>query len=385
MIKRREPSWSSKTVLLSILAMAILLALFIPAITADGEAGDGEDESMMDWEDWENDDGEDHHQPPPPPPAPVDPNAALEHTPGTTPVRRTVRFIRDHVPAVCPITIKKNYLVTMAYTAHYITEDNRVGELFDETPPYGSITLQANNLKMLEPLMRGLMGACLDEKRSVIIPAEMAKLSDPDIATDKDYVFIVNVIDIYPMVDYFDLMDIDRDGCVTSDELKTYIIEQNRTAPHLVSVAANKLMSIHDADGDGYIECEEFKSENKYCGTMICVPVFLRKLEEERIRKAEEERIERERLAELARLEELRLLEERLAREEEERRLAEEARIAAEEAEKRRLEAERRLEELKLEREARLARARAEMEAADAAAAAAAAEGGDDDVDDDAE
>lgn len=277
---------------------------------------------------------------------------------------RTVRFIRDSIPSICPITIKHNYMVTFSYTAHLITEDNRVGTLFDSTPEYSTITLQANPRQMMTALYRGLLGACMDEKRSVIIPHEIANLSDPSLPKKTDFVFIVNVIDISPTVDYFDQIDIDRNGCLTKDEFKTYITEQRKTAPYLIDSAAEKLMALHDKDNDGYVECGEFQSANKHCLNIICVPVARRRAEEARLA-----RLEAERLAKEAEEKRLREEKERKEREEQERK-------EREEKERKEREEKERLVREEKERIAAAEAAAAEA-AAIAAAAAAAADGND--------
>jgi Ca2+-binding EF-hand superfamily protein len=284
--------------------------------------------------------------------------------PPPAPVARTIRFIRDFVPDKCPITIKHNYMVTFSYTAHEVTPENRVGKKFDETPEYSTITLQANRRHMLTSLYRGLLGACIDERRTVIIPHEISDLKDESLPTNTDFVFIVNVVDVAPFTDYFDQMDINYDGCITLNEFKVYVSEQRKTAPHLIDIAAEKLMSFHDKDKDGYVECSEFSSSNKHCTNITCIPVLRRKQEEARLLR---EKLEREELARKIEAERLRKIEEeRKAEEERVRKLEEEIRrIEAEKlAERRRIEAEEAAERRRIEAEEAIERRRIAAEEA---------------------
>lgn len=117
-------------------------------------------------------------------------------------------------------------------------------------------------------------------------------------------------------------------------EMCEWVYACGKTADHLIDIAADKLMQLNDKDNDGYVECSEFSSTNKFCRNVTCIPVLRRKQAEERARKAEEERLEAERKAEEERL---RLIEEEKRLEEERLRLVEEKRKADEIAEKHRL------------------------------------------------
>jgi len=263
----------------------------------------------------------------------------------STDAPRTVRTIRDVIPTTCPISVQHNFFVTFSYTAHVVTANNTVGAKFDETALYTTVTLQANERQMLTGLYRGLLGTCLDESRKIIIPKEISKLkSSPEMKAQgidvegSDVVFIVNVIGIEQFVDLFDTTDTNRDGCLTIDELTAYIKDTGKVPSHLIDAAAEKLFLADDKNGDGYVECSEFRSKKKFCNSnTLCTHAEAIRLE--RLRK---ERLERERREAARRAEEARIA-------------AEKARIAAEKAEAERLEAERIAEEKRAIEAARLA------------------------------
>lgn len=190
--------------------------------------------------------------------------SAQATTTNTTAPVPQVRFIRDYIPINCGTEIKPNYIVTFHYAAHLVTKDNRVGELFDETADYAPLTLQTNARAMLAPLARGLEGACIDERRTVVIPYQYAQFES--LPKETDLVFLVHVIDVKPYADLFDQMDTNNSGCIELEEFSEYIASTGRVQENLTHATALRLMRQNDKNRDGVVECEELNGgAEKYC------------------------------------------------------------------------------------------------------------------------
>lgn len=316
-------TFATKTALLCLILLIALCAVFTTADPIPSEAGSTPPHSAPNTspDDVNEDD--------------VDLDLVLPPTPVAEP---RVRTIRTHTPPSCPMRVLPNYKLTFTYTAHLITANNTVGEQFDQTENYQVMVLPANSRQMMPALLEGMLGMCVDETRMIIIPWQLQQYpEEAGVPPQTDTVFIVQLVDLSPGEDIFDVIDADFDNCITPSELTAYfgrvqtVLSSDGThplidvavPPALIPKAVEAYFAKYDKNGDGVLECVELGTAYKHCvGLGVCAVA-----EKERQRKLQE-KLEQERQELLRKKAE----EDRLRREKEEAEAAAAAAAAAERA-----------------------------------------------------
>ncbi|XP_781995.2 peptidyl-prolyl cis-trans isomerase FKBP14 isoform X2 [Strongylocentrotus purpuratus] len=172
-------------------------------------------------------------------------------------------------PEDCQRTAQSGDYVTVTYVAFLADESGN--ERFDNTDNTGPVNFRLNDKKStaMQGWHQGLEGACLREKREVLIPAGQLTLNHrlpnskpPPKGKDVGYTFEVrNIQDSPPAENLFKKMDFDENKEISKDEIRRYMEETSiggleKFEDH--KGAIDHMFKQMDKDKNGAISHEEF-------------------------------------------------------------------------------------------------------------------------------
>ncbi|XP_011680537.1 peptidyl-prolyl cis-trans isomerase FKBP14 isoform X1 [Strongylocentrotus purpuratus] len=178
-------------------------------------------------------------------------------------------------PEDCQRTAQSGDYVTVTYVAFLADESGN--ERFDNTDNTGPVNFRLNDKKStaMQGWHQGLEGACLREKREVLIPAGQLTLNHrlpnskpPPKGKDVGYTFEVrNIQDSPPAENLFKKMDFDENKEISKDEMKAYLSKQGlggMREEETLDGAINNIFENKDHDRSNSLSSNEFFGHNAH-------------------------------------------------------------------------------------------------------------------------